>query len=58
MARHMKDLDNIKQMYSDQNDRILKFDPNTEAMDLLLKYTIFPDLEFYCVDPNLFYENE
>jgi len=45
-------------MYSDINHRMIRFHPDVRAIDLLLTYTIYEDLEFYYVKPELFYEPE
>ncbi|CAD8090571.1 unnamed protein product [Paramecium sonneborni] len=56
--RHQQDIDNIKYMYSNINHTMLRFDSKCNSLDMLLNYTIFPDLEFYFVSPELFYEDE
>lgn len=37
---------------------MIRFNPDVRAIDLLLTYTIYEDLEFYYVKPELFYEPE
>lgn len=45
-------------MYSGINDRMLKFDPLSKTIDLLIKYTIYEDLDFYYVSRDLFFDDE
>ena len=37
---------------------MLRFDSKCNSLDMLMNYTIFPDLEFYYVSPELFYADE
>lgn len=58
MARHEQMVENVKNMYSNINYRMLRFSPEKPAIDLLVNYTIYEDLEFYSVKPDIFYEPE
>jgi hypothetical protein len=51
-------LENVKNMYSNINHTMLRFNSKVSSIEMLLSYTIFPDLEFYFVKPELFYKNE
>ena len=37
---------------------MLRFNSKVTSLDMLLSYTLYPDLEFYFVKPELFYKNE
>lgn len=45
-------------MYSNINHTMLLFNSKCNSLDMLFNYTIFPDLEFYYVSPELFYYDE
>lgn len=45
-------------MFEKYNPKMLRFRPDTNALDMLINYTIFPDLKFYYVSPDYFYNPE